>query len=68
MSRNGKKKCGVGGRFPPRRIEALPFASERTASTAFLEGDRGGKRPGPAMASSRLFSVGGKPPLHREAK
>jgi len=55
--------------FPAASVRgAYPFGAERTASTAFLEGDRGGKRSGPAMASGRLFSVGGKPPLQREAK
>ena len=53
--------CRIGSwRFPLFRRGPRPRPS--------LEGDRGGKRPGPAMASGRLFSVGGKPPLHREAK
>jgi hypothetical protein len=33
-----------------------------------LRGRSGDKRPKPAMADGRLFSVGGMPPLHREAK
>ena len=63
--RRNTASAGVSCRVGSRR---LSFGSERTAPTAFLEGDRGGKRSGPAMASGRLFSVGGEPPLHREAK
>ncbi len=43
---------------------ALPSLPERTASTAFREGDPCGKRPGPAMVEDRLFSVGGQARLY----
>jgi hypothetical protein len=32
------------------------------------EGDRDGKRPGPAMAAAGYFPSAAEPPLHREAK
>ena len=51
----------------PRWIVVRLLAGEDHAH-GLLRGRSGGKRPGPAMADGRLFSVGGAPPLHRETK
>lgn len=41
---------------------------KRATPTAFLRGDRDGKRPGPATLWADYFPSAAEPPLHREAK
>ena len=57
-----------GARLMSHRIVAASRVVGEDRAHGLLRGRSGGKRPGPAMADGRLFSVGGKPPLHREAK